>query len=145
MNKFSSLTSVVDAQPLAATVEFLTAQSSRKLCFKPSRLLLSSSAQPSEQAQNYLYQIAKDAQAAAFRLSCSSILVGQGNESDENSDVAFWVGQGEFEAAENVLQALGLWGWVRDVRACLLLHVVIALSPHISIDRTSGTFAFSGA
>jgi len=103
-----------------ATVELLIAQSSRKLEFKASRLLLYSSSQPSEQAQIYLYQLAKDAQAEALSLLCSSLLVGQGNESDEYGDVAFWVGNGEFGVAENVLDALGIAGEVRTMS-----HVVI--------------------
>jgi len=115
-DEIQATTSVVDAQVLAATAELLIARSSRKLDFKPSRLLLFSSSQPSEQAQIYLYHLAKDAQAEAFSLSCSSILVGQGNESDEHSDVAFWLGKGEFGVAENVLHALGFGDCAREVR-----------------------------
>jgi hypothetical protein len=115
------LHAVADAQVLAATVELLIARSSRKLDFNPSRPLLFSSSQPSEEAQIYLSNLAKDAQAEAFSLSCSSILVGQGNESDEYSDVAFWVGKGEFGVAENVLHALGFGDWAREeVRTMLL-------------------------
>jgi len=138
--QIQATTSVADAQVLAATAELLISQSSRKLDFKASRLLLFSSSQPSEQAQMYLYQLAKDAQAEAFSLLCSSLLVGQGNESDEYGDVAFWVGKGEFGVAENVLHALGIAGEVRTTS-----HVVIHLAKRISLDRKGGASASSGS
>ncbi|TFK44592.1 hypothetical protein BDQ12DRAFT_673252 [Crucibulum laeve] len=57
-----------------------------------------------------LYQLALSAEAAATSLACSSILLGQTNESDDFGDVAVWLGEGDFRHsnAPNILQKLSL-------------------------------------
>ncbi|KAF8972956.1 hypothetical protein BDZ97DRAFT_642112 [Flammula alnicola] len=113
-NAIREKTSVQDALPLAATVQLLNENSTHTLDFDASHLLLtaSPSSQLSETTKSYLYRLAKDAQDAAYSIGCSSVLVGQGNEGDDTGDVAFWLGEGEYGAAENVLRALGLGGEV---------------------------------
>lgn len=63
--------------------------------------------------QNYLYDLVIAGEAAAVSVSCSSILAGQGSESDDTGDIAVWLGKGQFGPghAANVLERLGLSDW----------------------------------
>ncbi|KAL1748592.1 hypothetical protein HDZ31DRAFT_29305 [Schizophyllum fasciatum] len=89
--------------------------------FVPHRLLLiapppqtaQSSSLPDETVQNYLYSLAKHAEAAAVSQSCSSILAGLGSESDDFGDVAVWLGQGEYGRGHeaDALKRLGFEKW----------------------------------
>ncbi|KAF8647174.1 hypothetical protein AX16_007003 [Volvariella volvacea WC 439] len=63
-----------------------------------------------------LYDLVIASEDAAVSLSCSSILAGQGNESDDTGDVAVWLGDGEYGPghASDVLKRLGLSGWAES-------------------------------
>lgn len=103
-------TTVQDAAPLAATAQLLCEASTQELTFDAAHLVLCPSVAPSEAIRRYLYQLAKDAQDAAYSRACSSILAGEGSEGDDTGDVAFWLGEGDFTSPGKVLEALGLSG-----------------------------------
>ncbi|KAF8070278.1 hypothetical protein FPV67DRAFT_1486810 [Lyophyllum atratum] len=85
--------------------------------FDPHTLILlppSLPSQPSETVQRYLHRLALAALATAEEKFCSSILAGQGSESDDTGDVGLWLGSGEFQTPRQVLHALGLADWASD-------------------------------
>jgi len=68
---------------------------------------------PSEKVKGKIKALVEAAEEAATSLACSSILAGQGSESDEHGDVGIWLGDGPYgEGQEHeVLKALDLLHW----------------------------------
>lgn len=60
--------------------------------------------------QDYLRQLTIRANAAAASLACGSILAGHASEADEYGDIAFWLGEGEYDKGHEleILQSLAL-------------------------------------
>ncbi|KAG6908386.1 hypothetical protein DXG01_004815 [Tephrocybe rancida] len=82
--------------------------------FDPTSLILfppSSPPPPTDPIQQYLLRLVRAAQADATDIACSSILAGQGSESDDTGDIAVWLGDGNFATPDGVLEALGLSDW----------------------------------
>ncbi|KAF5321461.1 hypothetical protein D9619_001422 [Psilocybe cf. subviscida] len=127
--------SISDASALANTAAFLqnlsasASASTSTLSFDPITLLLkpvfpSPLSQPTDDGGDAnhelqaLTQLAVDAQQRAFAESHSSALVGEGNEADDMSDIAFWVpareeGEDPLSSAANpdgIARGLGLDG-----------------------------------
>ncbi|KAJ3574720.1 hypothetical protein NP233_g1576 [Leucocoprinus birnbaumii] len=98
----------------------LGADSERRLSvFLPGHLVLVPAGGPTaigEGLLDFLRNLCSLANSTAEGFSCSSILAGPGNESDEMGDVAIWLGQGEFGPGNerNVLGALGLTPWLEQ-------------------------------
>ncbi|KAG6829555.1 hypothetical protein H0H92_004224 [Tricholoma furcatifolium] len=87
--------------------------------FDPSSLILfppqpQAPLPPIDSVKQYLRRLVLAAQADAVDLSCSSILAGQGSESDDTGDIAVWLGPGDFSSPDLVLHALGLTEWAAD-------------------------------
>ncbi|KAG6854059.1 hypothetical protein C0991_011037 [Blastosporella zonata] len=85
--------------------------------FDPTTLILfapSSPPSPTDAIQQYLRRLARAAQSDAVNKSYSSILAGQGSESDDTGDIALWLGTGDFATPDKVLGALGLSVWAAD-------------------------------
>ncbi len=83
--------------------------------FSPDHLLiLPRTHSPSDTISSYYADLTLLANNAAESLSCSSILAGQGNESDDTGDVALWLGEGDYGPGkeENVLKLLSLTPWI---------------------------------
>ncbi|KAF8197952.1 hypothetical protein BJ912DRAFT_952636 [Pholiota molesta] len=141
MNELASTirekTTVQDAAPLAATAQLLCGASTKQLTFDAAHLVLYPSDAPSEAIARYLYQLAKDAQDAAYSRACSSILAGEGSEGDDTGDVAFWLGEGDFSSPGKVLEALGLSGNGMQ-------HTELDLTKELNsaIESMSGRFSF---
>lgn len=76
----------------------------------PATILAQSAARPPTGVQEYLVELTAKANAAANALFCGSILAGRSSESDEFGDVAFWLGEGQYEQEHEraALRALGL-------------------------------------
>ncbi|PPQ64989.1 hypothetical protein CVT26_015698 [Gymnopilus dilepis] len=94
-----------DAAPIANTVKLLPST----LDFDASHLLVHPPAKIPRDKTPF-YHMALAAHDKALSQACSSLLAGPGSESDDTGDVAFWLGEGDFSKAENVLGALGLSG-----------------------------------
>lgn len=86
-------------------------------------LIRAGSTPPTKDATQYLSSLATAAHQAATSLLCSSILAGQGSESDEFGDCALFVGQVDAtialegatkEPAEKILRAAGLEAWLTE-------------------------------
>ena len=106
-----------DAAPIANTVKLLPST----LDFDASHLLVHPPAKiPREKTP--FYHMALAAHDKALSQACSSLLAGQGSESDDTGDVAFWLGEGDFSKAENVLGALGLSGNVSIDSSCVVIQ-----------------------
>ncbi|KAH9485297.1 hypothetical protein JR316_0002205 [Psilocybe cubensis] len=90
-----------DANAIATTVALLRSMAHGELAFNPAQLTLRG-----ESAE--IYQLALKAHSLALEHTCSSILAGQGSESDDAGDVGFHLGEGDYSKAENVLKALSL-------------------------------------
>lgn len=103
-------TKVQDPAPIAATVDILRSAALRTLEFDAEHLLLIAATRPSASTASYLYRLAKAAQDSAYARACSSLLAGEGSESDDTGDVAFWLGEGDYGAPDKVLRALGVSG-----------------------------------
>jgi len=76
----------------------------------PSAILAQSASAPPSKVEDYLVGLTTKANAAANALFCGSILAGRSSESDEFGDVAFWLGEGQYEQGHErgILLALGL-------------------------------------
>ena len=76
-------------------------------------LLAPSADAPNVDAQKFLYDLVIGSEAAAVSMSCSSILAGQGSESDDTGDIGVWLGEGNYGRghAGDVLERLGLSQW----------------------------------
>ncbi|CAA7259264.1 unnamed protein product [Cyclocybe aegerita] len=107
---------MLDTNLIAATANRLTEESSKALSFDENAYTLST--EP-PQEQTFFTQLAETAQNAAFAQSCSSILVGAGNESDETGDLPFWLGSGNYGPgnSKTVLSVLGLEQWAENITA----------------------------
>ncbi|KAF5386051.1 hypothetical protein D9615_002429 [Tricholomella constricta] len=84
--------------------------------FDPQTLILlppGSRQLPNNTVRQYLHRLALAAEATAAESACSSILAGQGSESDDTGDVALWLGKGDFQTPELVLKGLGLNGEIK--------------------------------
>lgn len=90
-----------DAKAIAATVDLLRGMAGDALKFDASHLTL-------VDENDEVYQLALKAHSLAMANACSSILAGQGSEGDDTGDVGFYLGEGSYEKAENVLKAIGL-------------------------------------
>jgi len=73
------------------------------------------------------------AEEAATSLACSSILAGQGSESDDHGDVGIWLGKGTYGKGHEseVLDALGLQSWAKGEKI-----VAVELQPPDSLPST---------
>lgn len=91
-----------DAKAIVTTVDLLCRMAGQPLKFSASHLTLL------DDNKGYFYQLALKAHLLAMANGCSSILAGQGSESDDTGDVGFYLGEGDYEKAENVLKTLGL-------------------------------------
>ncbi|KAF8160992.1 hypothetical protein B0H34DRAFT_673052 [Crassisporium funariophilum] len=100
----------------AATAKLLSDQSTRSCQYDSEALLLLPNEKPDEKTKGYLNSLAQIAQTAATSQTCSSILLGEGNESDDTGDIAFWLGVGNYVSAGNVLEALGLDKWAENIK-----------------------------
>ncbi|KAF9451263.1 hypothetical protein P691DRAFT_808253 [Macrolepiota fuliginosa MF-IS2] len=71
---------------------------------------------PNERTLRYLGELAVLANVAAESLACSSVLAGQGSESDDTGDVALWLGKGDYGPGNehNVLRVLELTPWLEQ-------------------------------
>jgi hypothetical protein len=71
---------------------------------------------PSTDQLQYMCDLTSRAANAAESLSCSSILAGQGSESDYTGDVALWLGEGDYGPGceKNVLALLELTPWLEQ-------------------------------
>lgn len=75
----------------------------------------------SGKVEEYLNELAAEANEAAASLFCGSILVGQSNETDEFGDVGMWLGDLEIGPGESepdsgvVVEALSLTPWAGEV------------------------------
>lgn len=104
-------------------------------------LLLPPSAQaikpPGSDILQYLYDLALQANKAAESLSCSSILAGQGNESDDTGDVALWLGSGHYGPGQEqaVLRTLGLASWLDQGAIVGLFHFNLVTRSCLSTSR----------
>lgn len=104
-------------QAIASTILSL-AQFKIQGTFLPEHLLIlppqtQATPSPSHQLLQYFENLALLANKAAESLTCSSILAGQGNESDDMGDVALWLGEGDYGPGKerNVLKLLNLTQW----------------------------------
>lgn len=99
-----------------AEIQRLSDEESPPSSFSPTSLyLLPEGVQlPTKQVRETLLKLAVSAQGAAEALACSSVLAGQGSESDDTGDVALWLGHGDFGRghAQNVIEKLGLVDWL---------------------------------
>src|ERR1700734_2331831 len=95
----------------------LSSDSSAAPSFDSSNLILirNGASAPPDDIKCLIKTLVEAAQAAASSLACSSILAGQGSESDDDGDVGLWLGKGDYgEGHEReVLEALGLQGWAQ--------------------------------
>ncbi|KAI0331036.1 hypothetical protein GY45DRAFT_1336489 [Cubamyces sp. BRFM 1775] len=66
--------------------------------------------------QDYLRQLTVCANAAAASLACGSILAGHASEADEYGDIAFWLGEGDYDKGHEleILQSLSLQDMVPE-------------------------------
>jgi len=108
---------------VAATVCQLQRLSDKRCQFAAPRLLFlppldQNVSLPSGALQDYFHKLASSAQAAATFLACSSILAGQGSESDDFGDTSVWLGEGDFgEGHEtSILSKLGMEKLFKDCR-----------------------------
>ncbi|KAI0915651.1 hypothetical protein AcV5_003515 [Taiwanofungus camphoratus] len=64
--------------------------------------------------EEFLSALTLGANDAASSTACGSILAGQTSESDEYGDIAFWLGEGNFNKGNEkaVIKALGLQFWL---------------------------------
>lgn len=71
---------------------------------------------PHDRYLRYFGELAILANKAAESLACSSILAGQGSESDDTGDVALWLGEGDYGQGKeyNVLRVLELSPWLEQ-------------------------------
>ncbi|KAG6857269.1 hypothetical protein H0H87_007102 [Tephrocybe sp. NHM501043] len=94
--------------------------SSHSSSFDLATLILSPPSRPTPPPDtvHYLTRLARAAHADALAMSCSSLLAGQGSESDDTGDVALWLGSGDFASPDLVLAVLGLLDWAaaREVK-----------------------------
>ncbi|KAF9047287.1 hypothetical protein BJ165DRAFT_1526610 [Panaeolus papilionaceus] len=74
-------------------------------------VIILSNQQCSPELIQHLSDLAQKSQELAFSQGYSSLLVGAGNESDEDSDLGLWLGKGDYHEPINVLKALGLEQW----------------------------------
>jgi hypothetical protein len=73
----------------------------------------------SGEVEEYLNELAVEANEAAASLFCGSILAGQSSETDEYGDVGVWLGDVEIgpskSKSEVIVDALSLTRWVEEV------------------------------
>lgn len=115
LSKDIKLSSSISSTAVAATVCHLQRLSNKRCQFAALRLLFlppldQNVSLPSKPLQDYFYELAYSAEAAAVTLACSSILAGQGSESDDFGDVSVWFGEGDFGKGreELILSKLGM-------------------------------------
>jgi hypothetical protein len=79
-------------------------------------LIRNGASAPPDNVKAIIKALVEAAEKAATSLACSSILVGQGSESDDYGDAGLWLGKGEYgEGHENeVLNALDLQSWIQE-------------------------------
>ncbi|KAG6820880.1 hypothetical protein H0H93_010224 [Arthromyces matolae] len=104
---------------MIAEIQSFIDDSSPKSSFDPSCLILfppssPPSPPPPDFVRHYLHRLARDAQADATDRACSSILAGQGSESDDTGDIALWLGPNNHSTPDLVLKSLGLSEWAAN-------------------------------
>jgi len=116
------------SSPIASTISTLFPQSKLSSnstpvpSFDSSNLILipSGASDPPDRIKGQIKALVEAADKVATSLAFSSILAGQGSESDDNGDVGIWLGEGDYEEGREVevLAALGLQGWAPKERYC---------------------------
>jgi len=128
------------SSPVASTISRLYPQKiSSNSTFTPSFdspnhiLIRNGASAPPDNVKAIIKALVEAAEKAAMSLACSSILVGQGSESDDYGDAGLWLGKGEYgEGHENeVLKALDLQSWIQEEQI-----VPVELQPPESLPST---------
>ncbi|KAF4621013.1 hypothetical protein D9613_000593 [Agrocybe pediades] len=104
---------------IKTTVEWINTKSCRSLPFDDKHLLLLPGPAPND--RDYFRRLAILAADRANKEGYSSLLAGAGNETDETGDVGFYLGEGEYDKPEKVLEILGLQG---KIHMCKNLSVL---------------------
>ncbi|KAG6878533.1 hypothetical protein C0993_004431 [Termitomyces sp. T159_Od127] len=110
----ASAAAIASTALMIAEIQSFVDDASPRSLFDPASLVLyppSRPERPAEPVQQYLRRLACAANADAADMACSSILAGQGSESDDTGDVALWLGSGDHASPELVLGTLGLSDW----------------------------------
>ncbi|KAH0589329.1 hypothetical protein H2248_005090 [Termitomyces sp. 'cryptogamus'] len=111
----ASAAAIASTALMIGEIQSFVDDSSPRSSFDPTCLILyppSGPSPPAESVQQYLRRLARAAQADAADMACSSILAGQGSESDDTGDIALWLGSKDHASANVVLETLGLSEWV---------------------------------
>ncbi|KAG6862288.1 hypothetical protein C0995_015985 [Termitomyces sp. Mi166 len=112
-----SAAAIASTALMIGEIQSFVDDTSPRSSFDPTCLILyppSAPSPPAEPVKQYLRRLARAAQADAADMACSSILAGQGSESDDTGDIGLWLGSEDHASPELVLSALGLSGWAAN-------------------------------